>query len=103
MTDAQRLHPIHPQNQNAMNTLVRAMRLSAGQFSLILIQCNYARVRDRIADQLRQHSLLTIRELDLPADTDTLFTAIKAALGEEQPTVVMVFWVGVSEGFKHRP
>ncbi|MCG8365200.1 MAG: ATP-binding protein, partial [Pseudanabaenales cyanobacterium] len=91
MTDAQRPNPIHPHNQNSMNTLVRAIRLSAGQFSLILIQCNYARVRDRIAHQLRECCPLTIRELVLPADTDTLFTAIKAVLGEEQPAAVIVF------------
>ena len=91
MTNVQSANPIHPRNQASMNTLMRAIRLSAGQFSLILIQCNYACVRRRIAHQLQARYPQTIRELVLPADTDTLFTAIKAAVGEEQPAAVMVF------------
>ena len=91
MAEDQRLNPINPRNQDSLNTLVRAIRLSAGQFSLILLQCNYARVRDLIVQELRTCCPVNVWELGLPEDTDTLFTAIKSALGQDQPAAVMVF------------
>ena len=78
-------------NERALQTLVRAIRLSQGEFSLILLRCNYAALRQRIVQRLHQLSPVEIREITLPASVKTLYTAIKSQLGDEQPPALMVF------------
>ena len=78
-------------NEKSLQALVRAIRLSQGQFSLILVRCNYVALRDRMVQRLRELSPIEIRELVLPASVKTLYTTIKAELGEEVPKALMVF------------
>jgi hypothetical protein len=70
---------------------VRAIRLSQGQFRLILVRCNYAALRDRMVQRLRELSPIPIRELVLPESVKTLYTTIQAELGDEVPQALMVF------------
>src|SRR4028119_1326668 len=78
-------------NESSLKALVRAIRLSQGQFRLILARCNYAALRERMVQRLRELSLIQIRELVLPHSVKTLYTSIKAELGDEVPHALMVF------------
>ncbi len=78
-------------NESSLKALVRAIRLSQGQFRLILVRCNYAALRDRMVQRLRSLSPIPIRELVLPESVKTLYTTIQAELGDEVPQALMVF------------
>src|SRR4028119_2207113 len=78
-------------NESSLKALVRAIRLSQGQFRLILARCNYGALRDRIVQRLRELSPVEIRELVLPESTKSLYTTIKAQLRDEVPQALMVF------------
>ena len=78
-------------NENSLSALVRAIRLSQGQFRLILVRCNYGALRDRMIQRLRKLSPVPIREIVLPQSVKSLHTTIKAELGDEVPLALMVF------------
>ncbi|MEB3830713.1 nSTAND1 domain-containing NTPase [Phormidium sp. CCY1219] len=71
--------------------LRRAISFSQGQFSLIVVQCNYAPLRDRIKQQLQETLELQMQELSLQTSTNTLYQSIQAAIGEEMPQAFMVW------------
>ncbi|MFN6582029.1 MAG: eIF2A-related protein [Aulosira sp. ZfuVER01] len=79
------------ENERSLRTLVRAITLSQGEFSLILLRCNYDALRQRMVQRLHELSPVEIREITLPTSVKTLYTAIKAELGDEQPPALMVF------------
>lgn len=91
MTDPQPLEQITIANEQSLNTLARAIAYSQGEFSLILARCNYAALRERMMQALRSQCPVEIRELNLPASSKTLYTAIQSELGVEQPSALMVF------------
>ena len=78
-------------NEPSLQTLVRAITLSQGEFSLILLRCNYAALRQRMVERLRQLSPVHIHEITLPASVKTLYTNIREQLGDEQPPALMIF------------
>ncbi|MEB3280172.1 MAG: AAA family ATPase [Lyngbya sp.] len=79
------------QNQSQLETLSRTLQLSEGEFSLLLVRCNYTNLREKIVKQLHQKSALPIREVYLNASIDNLYRTLETQLLEEQPAVVMVF------------
>ena len=78
-------------NESSLKALVRAITLSQGQFRLILVRCNYGALRDRTVQRLRELSPVKIREIVLPESVKSLYTTIKAELGDEMPQALMVF------------
>ncbi|MBD2435458.1 tetratricopeptide repeat protein [Nostoc sp. FACHB-110] len=80
-----------PENERSLQTLVRAITLSQGEFSLILLRCNYGALRQQITRRLHALSPLEIREISLPTSVKTLYTSIVEQLGDEQPEALMVF------------
>ncbi len=78
-------------NEHSLQTLVRTITLSQEAFSLILLRCNYADLRQRMVERLRQLSPVHIREITLPASVKTLYTNIREQLGDEQPLALMIF------------
>jgi WD40 repeat protein len=78
------------QNEQTLNTLVRAIALSRGQFSLILVRCNYTTLRKQMLEKLRSQCPIAIRELVLPKTSTTLYTAIATELKEHHPEALMV-------------
>jgi hypothetical protein len=77
-------------NQKSLNALVRAIRLSQGQFRLILVRCNYGELRQRMVQCLREVSPVPIRELVLPESVESLYRFIKRELADENPQAVIV-------------
>lgn len=82
---------IAAQNQRSLRTLQRAIELSQGQFSLILLRCNYSSLREVLAHRLREQCGVSIRELVLPKSVKMLYTTLLAQLGQEVPAALMVF------------
>ncbi|MBD1890761.1 AAA family ATPase [Coleofasciculus sp. FACHB-SPT9] len=91
MTNSHQLEDVAADNESSLKALVRAIRLSQGQFRLILARCNYGALRDHMVQRLRELSSVKIRELNLPASVKTLYTILLAELGDEKPSAVMVF------------
>jgi len=66
-------------NEGSLKALHRALALSQGEFSLVLVRCNYKLLREQILQRLRELSQdkYTIRELELSPSAKTLFTTIQ--------------------------
>ncbi|MDY7020959.1 MAG: AAA family ATPase, partial [Cyanobacteriota bacterium] len=79
------------QNQSQVETLSRTLQLSEGEFSLLLVRCNYKTLKEKVVKKLREISPLTIREIYLNAGIDNLYRTLEAELSGENPAVVMVF------------
>lgn len=84
-------------NEQSINTLARAITYSQGEFSLILVRCNYARLRESVMERLRQQCTVEIKELELPSTSETLYTAIAHAIGETHPQSLAVFGLEMVE------
>ena len=81
---------VNTKNQDSLRTLSRAIGLSQGFFSLILARCNYQSLQQRLMQQLREQAAIEFKEIVLNPLTKTLYTTIRAALGDEQPSAVIV-------------
>lgn len=79
------------ENERSLNTLMRAIAFSQGQFSLILVNCNYLKLREQILPQVRELVKVEICELILPESTTTLYTTIQTQLEDYLPPALMVF------------
>jgi WD40 repeat protein len=90
MNHEQSLYHFSAQNQEALQTLQRALRLSEGLFSLILARCNYAQLRSSVVEQL-QSQAVSFCLIQLPTSVKQLYTPIKEQIGDEQPPALMVF------------
>ena len=79
MVEAHRSEDVAVYNERSLNALDRAIALSQGEFSIVLVRCNYKRLRDRLLHQLRKRAenRYQIRELVLPASAKTLYTTIQ--------------------------
>lgn len=64
-------------NDRALKTLVRTITLSQGEFSLILVRCNYLRLRAQIQQQLKAACPVQVSELELSHSSQTLYTTIR--------------------------
>ncbi|MCA1994710.1 MAG: hypothetical protein LDL41_22085, partial [Coleofasciculus sp. S288] len=88
--DRHHTEDIKAKNEDSLRTLLRAIALSEGQFSLILARCNYTELRLRLMQQLRERCSLKLHELDLHPHTRTLYTTIRAELGNDQPSAIII-------------
>ncbi|GAB4284703.1 MAG: hypothetical protein Fur0025_15660 [Oscillatoriaceae cyanobacterium] len=80
-------------NERSFRAILRSIQLGSGQFSLLLVRCNYAKVRHQVAERLRRESPVKILELHLPQSVETLYHTI-AQYVQQQPSGVaglMVF------------
>ncbi|BAY47928.1 WD-repeat protein [Scytonema sp. HK-05] len=91
MTNSDQTENFTAYNESSLQALTRAIARSQGQFSLILVRCNYAVLRERMVQRLRELTNIKIRELVLPESVKTLYTTIQANLDSEQPPALMVF------------
>jgi len=77
-------------NAASCKTLMRAINISQGDFSLILAHCNCSQLREEILQQIIEQCPLAIQELALDCSTRTLYSTITEALCGEQPNALMV-------------
>ncbi len=79
MVETQRPTDVAVYNERSLKALDRALALSQGELSLVLVHCNYKRLRDRVVRQLRElcANRYEIRELELPSSVTTLYTTIQ--------------------------
>jgi WD40 repeat protein len=79
MVETQRSTDVAVSNERSLKALDRAIALSLGEFSLVLVHCNYQRLRERMVQQLQELSKdrYKVRELVLPESATTLYTTIK--------------------------
>ncbi|WP_242072395.1 AAA family ATPase [Microcoleus sp. FACHB-68] len=105
MTDPHPLEYTDAYNERSVKILARAITLSAGQFTLIFVRCNYAVLQERMANRLReflsseeyrltnasQMPVINVPELVLPEFVTTLYTTIRDLLADQTPQALMVF------------
>jgi WD40 repeat protein/tetratricopeptide (TPR) repeat protein len=82
---------ITAKNNESLNSLARAIQMSQGEYSPILVCCNYTSLRQHMMQQLRQQCSVEIQEMALPKYTETLYQAIEAQLGDKQTSALIVF------------
>src|SRR5919202_298668 len=95
------MEDVNAKNEDSLRTLVRAIALSQEQFSLILARCNYQFLQQRLMQQLRERCSEEFKELVLHPEARILYTTVRAALGDEQPSAVIVSgleWVSDLDG-----
>ncbi|WP_017715016.1 WD40 repeat domain-containing protein [Kamptonema formosum] len=78
-------------NQNSLQTLLRAIDLSQGQFSLILVRCNYEALREILVRQLRERCPFEMREIALNKSVRSLSHRLLSEPFRELAQVFMVF------------
>ncbi len=77
-------------DERALEQLERAIAMSEGQFSLILVCCNSPRSRVKVVKQLRKRSRVQVRRLTLHPSVNTLLTTILTSI-EAPPPALMIF------------
>ncbi|MEA5507261.1 hypothetical protein VB735_30045 [Halotia wernerae UHCC 0503] len=90
----------HPQenikaaNERALRSLGRAISLSSGQFSVVLVCCNYRVLQEQMLQQLAERFLGThqIQKIILPHNARTLYTSIHLQMltDKQPPSALMV-------------
>ncbi len=78
-------------NKRSLKNIQRAIEMSQGQFSLILVCCNCSWMRRRLVKKLSKHGFPKIQEIILHPSVDTLFTTILESIEEPPPSALMVF------------
>lgn len=74
-----------------LNSLKRALRLSEGQFSLLLARCAYRPLREDLLAQLATDAPLATRLVVVSADTQNLLTLLQSQLAaEKKPSALLV-------------
>ena len=77
-------------NERSFSTLMRALRLSEGYSSFILVNCNSLAWRQQIVDRLAATCPQKPRQLFLPASVTTLYATICAEVDDKQPPALMI-------------
>jgi hypothetical protein len=70
--------------------LARAIALSDGEFSLLLVCCNSTNKQEQILSLLQEFSMADIQEVVLSRKAKTLYTNVVSALGSAQPDALVV-------------
>lgn len=76
-------------NQRTLKSITRAIALSEGEFSLILLRCNYQQLREKYLGEI-QNINQDIAIVNLEPQTTTLYSRITEELGETSPPALMV-------------
>ncbi|MEO1522812.1 MAG: AAA family ATPase, partial [Cyanobacteria bacterium J06633_2] len=90
MTESHLGIPIHVANEQILADLAWTIELAVGEFSLHVWHCNYVHLQTHLAQRLQHLCPVDIHIITLEETTQTLYTTLKAALGETQPAAVMI-------------
>ncbi|WP_413175072.1 eIF2A-related protein [Anabaena azotica] len=79
-------------NDRALRSLVRAISLSHGEFSVVLVCCNYGSLRDSILQKLMEilDESDKIQKVLLKSNSNSLYTSIHVQKQIQQPTALMI-------------
>ncbi|WP_315786936.1 hypothetical protein [Fischerella sp. JS2] len=79
-------------NENSLKSLGRAIAFSQGQFSLVLVCCNYGILREQMLQRLQDEYLAgyQIHQVALPHNVINVYTAIHLQLTNNQPSALFV-------------
>ncbi|MEG4518321.1 MULTISPECIES: hypothetical protein [unclassified Microcoleus] len=77
-------------NERSFSTLMRALRLSQGYFSFVLVNCNSLTLRQQIVDRLQVNCPVKPRQMFLPKSATTLYTTIAEEIDGEKPAALMI-------------
>jgi WD40 repeat protein len=95
MSNFQSPEDVAAYNKRSLKTLVRSIELSQGQFSIVLVRCNYAWQSKQMLAQLKQNSSIPLEEIYLPESIKTLYTTVQEHLEDlpsgQQPQALMIF------------
>lgn len=92
MNQPQNPEPGNPnQNENSLHRLSRTLKMSEGQFSLILARCNYVHLQQEMVKELHQRVPVPIREFFVPPNIKTLYSAIVSEMKDKDSQALMVF------------
>ena len=80
-------------NEKALSTLSRAIRLSEGQFALILVRCNYEQLQAQVWSDYQgsESAIATVKEVWLSDAVTTLFTTLQVEIEPEPIAALVVF------------
>jgi hypothetical protein len=77
-------------NERSFSTLIRAIRLSQGYFSFVLVHCNSLAVRQQIIDRLQATCVPKPKQLFVPKSATSLYTTIATEVEGEKPPALMI-------------
>ncbi|NJL89928.1 MAG: AAA family ATPase [Coleofasciculaceae cyanobacterium SM2_1_6] len=79
MGDPYSLDDLAAKNQQALYSLFRAITLSRGEFSLILMRCNYQQLWEKYLQELSNHlpSDYKLLKINLPPQTTSIYSTIE--------------------------
>ncbi|MGB3493868.1 MAG: hypothetical protein WBA57_14155 [Elainellaceae cyanobacterium] len=80
----------HANNTGVLEELIRSIDLGQGEFSLLLVRCNYSRLRQQLLAELNEKSDLSLAELALSATETSLYNAIAHHFRDAQPAALSV-------------
>ena len=90
MVNSNRTEDIAADNERSLSTLVRMIARFQGSFSLTLVCCNYASLRDAMLEKLRERSTVEYQELVLEPATKILHQTILNAVQEQPPKALII-------------
>lgn len=77
-------------NERGLNRLLRAVTLSQGQFSLVLVRCNSSQLRQKVLQAVQLDSEIKIEPLILSPHTQTLYTTLLEQVEKNPPSALMI-------------
>ncbi|HEY9689440.1 MAG TPA: AAA family ATPase, partial [Coleofasciculaceae cyanobacterium] len=92
-------------NERALQTLERAILLSEGQFSLVLVRCSYGRLRQTMLARIAARSsegqpFDRVASLAVPPTTKTLYPLVAASQGDCPPRALMLLGLETLESLE---
>lgn len=90
MVNSNATEDITANNERSLSTLIRTIARFQGKFSLTLVCCNYASLRDAMLQKLRDCSTVQYQELVLEPATKILHQTILNAVQEQLPKALIV-------------
>lgn len=91
MTNQSESENVAASNKRSLRRLERAIAMSQGQFSLILVCCNHPGLRRKVLKRLKELSAAPIQEINLHPSVNTLFTTMLTGLEESMPQALIVY------------
>ncbi|AFZ27884.1 WD40 repeat-containing protein [Cylindrospermum stagnale PCC 7417] len=87
-------------NERALRSLGRAISLSSGQFSVVLVCCNYQVLQELLLQRLTELTMgaYQIQKVVLPRNARSLYTTIHFQLTVDQPLALMILGLESVDG-----